>query len=48
MAGWRDSGMAEWQKGGMAEWYFTTYLLYPAIFMEHADNADNANDTDSV
>jgi hypothetical protein len=42
--------MAEWQNGGMAEWYFTTYLIYPAVFMVHADdadNADNANDSDS-
>ena len=37
--------MAEWQKGGMAEWYFTTYLIYPAIFMVHAAD-DDANDTD--
>jgi hypothetical protein len=39
----------EWQNGGMAEWYFTTYLIYPAIFMVHADDANNtdndANDT---
>ncbi len=43
--------MAEWQNGGMAEWYFTTYLIYPAIFMVHAndpDDADNANDTDDT
>ncbi len=37
MALWRGGGMAggmaEWQKRGMAEWYFTTYLIYPAIFM---------------
>jgi hypothetical protein len=44
--------MVEWQNGGMVEWYFTTYLIYPAIFMVHNDNADdddannNANDTD--
>jgi hypothetical protein len=49
MAEWRDGGMAEWQngrraewqKGGMAEWYFTTYLIYPAIFMVHADDAND-------
>jgi hypothetical protein len=43
--------MAEWQDGGMAEWYFTTYLIYPAIFMVHAndtDDADDANDTDDT
>ncbi len=49
--------MAEWQNGGMAEWYFTTYLIYPAIFMVHDDDGndddagnnadDNADDTDS-
>ena len=33
--------MAEWQNGGMVEWYFTTYLIYPAIFMVHDDDADN-------
>jgi hypothetical protein len=41
--------MAEWQNGGMAEWYFTTYLIYPAIFMVQANdahNADDANNTD--
>jgi hypothetical protein len=45
---WQNGRMADWQKGGMAEWYFTTYLIYPAIFMVHtndANNADNANDT---
>jgi hypothetical protein len=37
--------MAEWQNGGMTEWYFTTYLIYPAIFMVHNDDTDdNAND----
>jgi hypothetical protein len=48
MAEWQNGGMAEWQKGGMAEWYFTTYLIYPAIFMVHTDDAndaDKANDT---
>ena len=44
---WQNGGMAEWQNGGMAEWYFTTYLIYPAIFMVHNDDADNdAGDTD--
>jgi hypothetical protein len=54
MAGWQNGGMAEWQNGGMAELYFTTYLIYPAIFMVHDDDAvdddddanDDANDTD--
>ncbi len=41
---WQNGGMAEWQNGRMAEWYFTTYLIYPAIFMVHADNADDADD----
>ncbi len=54
MAEWRDGGMAEWQKGGMAEWqngrmaewYFTTSLIYPAIFMVHTDDTNNdANNT---
>jgi hypothetical protein len=35
--------MAEWQNDGMAEWYFTTYLIYPAIFMVHNNNANNDN-----
>ncbi len=39
MAEWQNGGMAEWRKGGMAEWYFTTYLIYPAIFTVHADDA---------
>ncbi len=51
---WRDGGMAEWRDGGMAEWqnggmvfYYDTYLIYPAIFMVHTDDANNdANDTD--
>ncbi len=47
MAEWLNGGMAEWQKGGMAEWYFTTYLIYPAIFMVHADDNDDDNDTDT-
>ncbi len=46
MAECQNGGMAEWQNGGMAEWYFTTYLICLAIFMVHANNADNANDTD--
>jgi hypothetical protein len=48
MAEWQKGGMAEWQKGGMAEWYFTTYLIYPAIFMVHAaaNDKDN-NDTNT-
>jgi hypothetical protein len=44
MMDWQNGGMAEWQTGGIAGWYFTTYLIYPAIFMVHEDNADNAND----
>jgi hypothetical protein len=29
----------------MAEWYFTTHLIYPAIFMVHDNDANNgAND----
>ncbi len=48
MAEWQNGGMAEWQKGGMAEWYFTTYLIYPAIFMVHAnDDDDDDDDTDT-
>ena len=41
--------MVEWQNGGMAEWYFTTCLIYPAIFMVHNNNANNndANDADN-
>ncbi len=51
MAEWQNGGMAGWQNGGMAEWYFTTYLIYPAIFMVHTDDdanddADNTNNTD--
>ncbi len=53
MVKWQNGGMAEWQNGGMAEWYFTTYLIYPAIFMVHADdnandNAEDNNDTDNT
>jgi hypothetical protein len=43
MVEWQNGGMAEWLNGRMAEWYFTTYLIYPAIFMVHADNADDAD-----
>ncbi len=43
MAEWQNGGMAEWQNGRMAEWYFTTYLIYPAIFMVHNDDANNNN-----
>ncbi len=28
----------------MAELYFTTYLIYPAIFMVQANDDDNDND----
>jgi hypothetical protein len=45
MAGWQNGGMVEWQNGRMAEWYFTTYLIYPAIFILHANNANDAYDT---
>ncbi len=48
MAEWQNGGMAEWQNGGMAEWYFTTYLIYPAIFMVRADDADDADDADNT
>jgi hypothetical protein len=48
MEEWQKGRMAERQKGGMEEWYFTTYLIYPAIFMVHTNNADNANDTDDT
>ncbi len=43
IAEWQNGGMAEWQNGGMAERYFTTYLIYPAIFMVYKDDANNAN-----
>jgi hypothetical protein len=42
MVEWQNGSVAEWQNGGMAEWYFTTYLIYSAIFMVHADDANNA------
>ncbi len=44
--------MAGWRNGRMAERYFTTYLIYPAIFMVHDNDAndddtnDDANNTD--
>jgi hypothetical protein len=49
MAEWRDGGMAERRSGGMV-FYYDTYLIYPAIFMVHIDDADddandNANNT---
>ncbi len=47
MAEWRNGGMAEWQNGGMAELYFTTYLIYPAIFMVHDNDAANAAAADN-
>jgi hypothetical protein len=48
MVEWQNGGMAEWQNGGMAEWYFTTYLIYTAIFMVHDDNAnDDADENDA-
>ncbi len=51
MEEWQNGRMAGWRDGGMAEWYFTTYLIYPAMFMVHGDDANNdadddANDTD--
>ncbi len=47
MAEWQNGGMAKWQNGGMAEWYFTTYLIYPAIFMVHNNDADNDGNDDA-
>jgi hypothetical protein len=44
MVEWQNGGMAEWQNGRMEDWYFTTYLIYPDIFMVHADDADNNAD----
>ncbi len=43
MAEWQNGGMMEWQNGRMAEWYFTTYPIYPAIFMVHDNDADDDN-----
>jgi hypothetical protein len=31
----------------MAEWYFTTYVIYPALFMVHADDADDDDDANN-
>ncbi len=39
MVGWRNGRMAEWRNG-----IFTTYLIYPAIFMVHDNDVDYAND----
>ena len=47
MAEWQNGRMAEWQKGGMAEWYFTTYLIYPAIFLVHNDDANDNTDNNA-
>ncbi len=47
MAEWQNGGMVEWQNGGIAEWYFTTYLIYSAIFMVHNDDADDDVDNDA-
>jgi hypothetical protein len=48
MGEWQNGKMAEWQKGGMAEWYFTSYLIYPAIFMVHANDPNNAGGADDT
>ncbi len=50
MAGWQNGGMAEWRNGRMV-FYYDTYLIYPAVFMVHTEDAnndanDNANNTD--
>jgi hypothetical protein len=47
MGRWRNGRMAGWRNGRMAEWYFTTYLIYPAIFMVHDNDADNDANHDS-
>ncbi len=44
MAEWQNGGMAEWLNGRMVEWYFTIYLIYPAIFMVHDNDANDAKD----
>jgi hypothetical protein len=46
MAEWQNGWMGEWQNGGIVELYFTTYLIYPAIFMVQDDDADD-NDPDN-
>ncbi len=48
MAEWQNGRMAEWQNGGMAELYFTTYPIYPAIFMVHNDDADDDDADDDA
>jgi len=48
MAEWQNGRMGEWQNGGMAEWYFTAYLIYPTIFMVHADDTHDVNDTNDT
>ncbi len=47
MAEWQNGRMVEWQNGGIAEWYFTTFLIYSAIFMVHNDNADDKDANDA-
>ncbi len=56
---WRNGGMAEWRNGGMAEWRNgrnggqtaewsnggNGYL--PTIFMVHADDGDDNNNTNT-
>ncbi len=44
---WQNDGMAKWQNGEIVEWYFTTYLIYPAIFMVHTADADDDADNDA-
>jgi hypothetical protein len=48
MVEWHNGWMAEWQNGRMVEWYFTTYLIYPAIFMVHNDDANNNANGDNA
>ncbi len=39
--------MVEWQNGILLRYIHDTYLIYPAIFMVHTDDADDdADDTD--